>query len=361
MNKKLKSKYKFFFSINLIILFFFESITINYKKEKNPTNLNSKLNLANEMIKIYSTLYDIGRDGKAIGPQFSNSSNVKNYLIKRNKGICICMIGKKENLYARQFVEYYKKIKIDKIVIFDNNDLDGEIFYDVLKDYVNKKFVDIIDVRGLNSALYAVYNYCYKLNKDLYDWIAFLDFDEYIFVENYTNFNDYIYNIRFKNCQTIFFNWKFYNDNDLVNYDNRTLMERFQNALTFSFQGKSFVRGGIDNLIMLSSMIPGINIDYYFNANGERIFPINFFNANNKNYELIGYLKHFYTKTAEEFCNKINKGDGQFHKNHYKYLPHIKFKISFFFTLNKITNKKIKILEKCLGINLNNYKNKIKE
>ena len=138
MNKKLKSNFKFFFSINLIILFFFESIIIYYKKEKNRTNLNSKLNLANEMIKIYSTLYDIGRDGKAIAPQISNSSNVRNYSIKRKKGICICMIGKKENLYARQFVEYYEKIKIDKIIIFDNNDLDGEIFYDVLKDYVNK-------------------------------------------------------------------------------------------------------------------------------------------------------------------------------------------------------------------------------
>ena len=121
------------------------------------------------------------------------------------------------------------------------------------------------------------------------------------------------------------------------------------------------MRGGIDNLMMLSSMLPGIDIYYYCNANGERIFPKNFLDGNNKNNNHIGYLKHFYTKTAEEFCNKINKGDGQFHKNHYKYLPHIKFKIDFFFTLNKITIKKIKILEKCLGIDLSTYKNKIKE
>ena len=203
------------------------------------------------------------------------------------------MIGKRENLYARQFVEYYKKLSFDKIIIFDNNDINDEMFYQVLEDYVKIKFVDIIDVRGLNSALYAVYNYCYQKNKNLYDWITFLDFDEYIFIDNYTNFNDYIYNIRFKKCQTIFFNWKFYNDNNLINYDNRTLDERFQNALGFSNQGKSFVRGGIDNLMMLSSMLPGIDIDYYCNANGERIFPKNFLDGNNNNINFNAYLKHF--------------------------------------------------------------------
>ena len=239
MKEKRKSNYKFVLLINLIILFLLKSFVIHYKNERYQTNLN-KLNLANEMIKIYSTLYDIGRDGKATNPHFLNNSNVSNYSIIRKKGICICMIGKRENLYARQFVEYYKKLNFGKIIIFDNNDLNGEMFYEVLKDYVNKKFVDIIDIIGLNSALYAVYNYCYKKNKNLYDWITFLDFDKYICIDNYTNFNDYIYNIRFKKCQTIFFNWRFYNNNDLVNYDNRTLEERFQNALGFSNQGKIF-------------------------------------------------------------------------------------------------------------------------
>ena len=31
--------------------------------------------------------------------------------------ICICTLGKEENKYTREFVEYYKKIGVDKIIL----------------------------------------------------------------------------------------------------------------------------------------------------------------------------------------------------------------------------------------------------
>ena len=105
-------------------------------------------------------------------------------------------------------------------------------------------------------------------------------------------------------------------------------------------------------------MIPGINIHYFCNSNGERIYPNNFYNYNYKN-NLTGFIKHYYTKTAEEFCYKIKKGNAHFHKNHPNYIQSIENRISFFFFLNKITKEKIQILEKCLGIDLNKYKKNI--
>ena len=68
------------------------------------------------------------------------------------KGICICVEGKEENKYVREFVEYYENLGVDKIVIFDNNDENGERFEDVLKDFINNKFVEIIDIRGFSSS-----------------------------------------------------------------------------------------------------------------------------------------------------------------------------------------------------------------
>lgn len=58
----------------------------------------------------------------------------------------------------------------------------------------------------------------------------------------------------------IFFNWILYNDNDQVKYENRSLLERFSKPTMNYTQGKSFVRGKLDNLIMPSSHIPRINI-----------------------------------------------------------------------------------------------------
>ena len=54
--------------------------------------------------------------------------------INRNKSlkVCLCTIGKKENVYASEFVDHYKKMGYDKIFIYDNNDIEDEKFEDVL-------------------------------------------------------------------------------------------------------------------------------------------------------------------------------------------------------------------------------------
>ena len=69
------------------------------------------------------------------------------------------------------------------------------------------------------------------------------------------------------------------------------------------------------------------------------------------------FIKHFSTKTAEEFCNKLKKkGDAQFNKGQFQYEEIINRKIDIFFSINKITIQKIKILEDCLGHNLIKYR-----
>ena len=48
----------------------------------------------------------------------------------------LCTIGKEENLYAREYVSHYKKYNIDKIIIYDNNEINGEKFEEVISDYL---------------------------------------------------------------------------------------------------------------------------------------------------------------------------------------------------------------------------------
>ena len=67
-----------------------------------------------------------------------------------------------------------------------------------------------------------------------------------------------------------------------------------------------------------------------------------------KNY--MAFIKHFYTKTAEEMCIKINRGDAQFPKKK-KFIKRLKN----FFIINKITENKIKILENCSHIDKNKF------
>ena len=323
-------------------------ININ-PNENNEKNIFEKLMLASTLIKIYSDIYDYSREGY-IKPIFSNK--IRDYSSNKKKlNICICSIGKNENLYIREFVEYYFKLGIDKIFIYDNNELEGENFNVVLRDYIESKFVEIIDVRGLFAVQIPIYNYCYRKNKDVYDWIGFLDFDEFLFIENKETIKSYLYHERFNKCQSIFFNWILFNDNNLIKYDNRSLINRFTSPTLKYNQGKSFVRGKINNLIIPTTHIPGININSFCNSKGELIYPDNFFGYKFEE-KPKAYIKHFYTKTVEEFCAKLKKGDAHFHKDHAKYIISIQERIKLFFKLNKKTNEKLKLLEKCINIKI---------
>ena len=148
----------------------------------------------------------------------------------------------------------------------------------------------------------------------------------------------------------------FYDDNNLEKYDGRKIIERFKNPKKQSSLVKSIIRGKIKNLIIPTTHIMGINIDYYCNPNGKRIYPKTFYVIPfQKDYTI--FIKHFSTKTAEEFCIKLKKkGDAQFNKGQFQYEEIINRKIDIFFSINKITIQKIKILEDCLGINLTKYR-----
>ena len=66
------------------------------------------------------------------------------------------------------------------------------------------------------------------------------------------------------------------------------------------------------------------------------------------------FIKHYYTKTVEEFCNKIKKGHAHFHKNHSQYLKSIQQRVNFFFRLNIKTKEKLYIIKKCTNIKFDN-------
>ena len=63
----------------------------------------------------------------------------------------MCVIAKNENLYAKEYVNHYKKLGYDHIYIYDNNQLNGEKFEDVIQDEIDSGFVTIINIRGMSK------------------------------------------------------------------------------------------------------------------------------------------------------------------------------------------------------------------
>ena len=135
-----------------------------------------------------------------------NHNHFKN-LDKNNSygiNVLICAITKQENLYLEEFIEYYVSLGIKKIILYDNNDLDDENINDLLLNKtLFQDFIDIIDYRGIKYAQKKAYNDCYNNNKNKYDWIAFFDIDEFLYLKGFQNINKFLSLSRFKKCSSI--------------------------------------------------------------------------------------------------------------------------------------------------------------
>ena len=75
-----------------------------------------------------------------------------------------------------------------------------------------------------------------------------VDMDEFLFIVK-DNLKNYLLNKRFEKCDFIKINWVIAKDNNLLNFDNRSLFERFKGPYIKTSIIKSIIRGNIENLI----------------------------------------------------------------------------------------------------------------
>lgn len=235
--------------------------------------------------------------------------------------IALCCIAKQENEYIRFFVEYYKNLHFDRIILYDNNELDGERFEDVIGDYIQSGFVELVDFRGKEAPQLKAYQDCYDRFNKKYDWIAFFDCDEFLtFTDSTENIHDYLNQERFESYQVIHFNWMVYGDNEMLDNDGRNVIDRFPKPIMpYGFISKksrfpvnkhvkSIVRGGLYNIRWCSTAHTPNN-SYYSccNARGNTV-DINLF-YQDIDYS-ISFLRHYRTKTIGEWVkNKMKRGD----------------------------------------------------
>ena len=258
--------------------------------------------------------------------------------------VCLCSVGKLENKYIREFVEHYRKYKVDKIFIYDNNEINGEKFDNILKDYINEKFVEVINFRGKEGKQLKMFEDCYKKNSMKYDWLIFYDMDEFIYLKKIINIKDFLNQKKFNKCQSIYLNWVIHTDNNLKYYYNKSLAQRFTEIYKNKnyCNGKTIIRGNIKNIKMETTHLLDRKIGRC-NGFGKKFKSKGIF-CLLPDYKYY-YIDHYYSKSTEEFINKINKGDAIFGKKN-KYT-----RINIYFKFNKITYEKIKYIGLKMGLN----------
>ena len=284
----------------------------------------------------------------------------------KSLSIALCAIAKNENLYIREWVEWYKNIGISKIFLYDNNDINGEHFEEVINDYIINGFVEIINVRGIHKSLdkkYAehskyhgtqqdCFEECFINNKNNYDWMLFCDIDEFLTCDN---LNLYLNKHLKINTDIILLNWIIYGDNEELIYSNKSLKNRFKykSELRQYTQVKSFINCKTDKKML--------QIDAHLALFENAIYRDSEFNIITPAYKkqiILGncYIKHYLTKSCEEWILRKYHNTSATGKDYFN--KAIDKRIKEFFTFNTDTIEKRKIIHRTMTL-MDNISSKI--
>ena len=321
-----------------------------YHKREGEESYNYQMRIGAFLFERLLTLYVLHN--------FKNISHVEFIDLKkeyRKIGMktMLCCIGRQENAYIREFVEYYKVLGVTNICLFDNNYDGEEDFRDVIGDYIDSGFVILKDYRNRQRCQLDAYNECYETYGNDYDWFLFFDTDEFMFINCEPRLHDYLSRNEFDEYDMIHLNWVLFGDGGQAKSDGRQLLQRITTPIDFgikttydfpdNFHVKSIIRGGLDNVKWNATSHTPVNNLKCCNSFGAAcdgnspFVPYDFRNAG---------IRHFSTKTAEEYALKIKKGfpDGN---------PITKENmIKTFFKRNEVTEEKVNIFKEVNGVDM---------
>jgi len=261
--------------------------------------------------------------------------------------VAIVAIAKWENHYIREFISHYKNLGVDNIIIGDNNEVDGEHIEAVIQDFIDEGLVVVKNYRGQIMCQIKFYTDMYKEYGGEYDWLGFFDCDEFLHLNIHENVKDFLSDSRYDNFKIIRLNWQCYGDDGLIKVEdgNYSMQDRFVTPLDKDIKvaglfanshSKIFIRGNLGKMIFI-----GVHGNYSIreccNDTGKLID--NKALTHRISWE-VAYLKHYITKTLEEWLIKMKRGYPD--KNHRNSNM---LSVRRFFMYNKTTDEKLEFLK----------------
>jgi hypothetical protein len=201
--------------------------------------------------------------------------------------ISICLLTKNENKYLKEWVQHHIDIGVDHFYIYDNND-DNSAQYEVLK-YFDKQYFTFIHWHSfIKHMQIEAYNDCLNRFGNQNEWIAFIDTDEFI---NCNNIRESLE--QYRQYDYIRIPWVMYNANGHVYYTNEPIRKRFtQTCQNYSSTGPTDYYKSIVQPSKIIEMV--VHDAISFNNNTVVVDNIK--------------LDHYYTRSLEEWVEKITRG-----------------------------------------------------
>lgn len=198
--------------------------------------------------------------------------------------ISICLLTKNENRYIREWVQHHLDIGVDHFYIYDNNEVEF-VRDEVLKYFDERYFTFVPWLSYCKHMQVEAYNDCVTKYGADNEWIAFIDTDEFI---DCSNIHEAI--APYANYDYIRIPWVMHNANGQLYYSDRPVKERFPQTFPNQFSGDYY------KSIVQPNKIVAMSVHYAISASN--------------NYILVDDIKldHYYTRSLEEWVEKIGRG-----------------------------------------------------
>ena len=217
--------------------------------------------------------------------------------------IALCAIGRMENRYAREWVDYHLAAGFGHIYICDNNRVGEERFEEVLGEPIREGRVTLLDYRNRERAQIQAYNNTYRQYGVHYEWTAFLDFDEFLVTDR--PLREWLGDFRQTDCVLV--NWRVMTDSGHLRYEPRSVRERFTMSLgndvlmrgehRYNDHVKSIVRGNRPTMRFRKNPHVPMGLSIYRNASRRLVEPSPFQPCNHRR----ARIDHYLTKTLDEW------------------------------------------------------------
>ena len=202
-----------------------------------------------------------------------------------------CMIIKDEYpWYVEEWMEYYSPL--GRVVIYDNNDVSGTM------DAVLGRFKEavVVPFPGRPVQLKAYMDCCGRYPDEV---ILFIDADEF-WVRNKTIEE---YEQLCRNYGALAFNWQVYGSSGLKEADHRPQAVKFIYKKPWNSPVNKHIK----------TMVVGKNVRYWVNPHQVELrsgqYQRRVFSGTSPIIDLsMGYINHYFTRSQEEFKQKIEKG-----------------------------------------------------
>lgn len=264
------------------------------------------------MVNDYLVLIKNGKNSKKMDNYYEFEFENKKYFFRKYpedkyKNLVFCC-AKNEDEYIREYIEHYLKIGFDKIIIVDNNEEPG--LEKIIEDHIARGSVQIFPFNGVHgyfqNAIYTMF-----MNYGNYKWCAYFDCDEFLEISGrYDNVEQMLDEA---DADAFMVQWMCFGANEKLTKEEGTVQERFplpyfpliQNP--YNMYVKTVLRGGVKGYfdsphnVVINGDNPKYNVSGIMTVKETNIiFPfISYKHC---------YLKHYITKSYEEFQAKYRKG-----------------------------------------------------